>query len=274
MSTSAGSGSLSLGFGLCVALVRLRLKPRTRSTRRRIYIVRHGPKECNTKDADNFELALLPEAHAALETIRAYFDAHNTQFDTVLSSPFRRCRETASRLTPSCAVSIEPGLSECLSEGHGLRGSSSLEILIGRIQGVMNTHRASTHSAIIAAKELQRDEDSTFLQCMIRTCLFVQRLPSTYPHGDLLLVGHGASCIGLINACLIGKAIPFVGDGCPPMGSVTVLEETEGSSGGLGGYQAIGHAVPVRMGVSGKEDGSWECHWRPGPAGGADPNQL
>ena len=41
----------------------------------------------------------------------------------------------------------------------------------------------------------------------------------------MLLVGHGGSCFGIINACLHGAAVPFEGKGCPEMGSVTVLEE-------------------------------------------------
>ena len=147
---------------------------------------------------------------------------------------------------------------------------------------------------IIQATELERDVDSTFVSaCAAHASSFVAcrpcepsplpRPPShrslltdwwnvacSLPTGNVLLVGHGGSCFGIINACLQGAAIPFEGKGCPEMGSVTLLEEIGGEQEGpFGSWRALGHVVPTKG-----ADGVWECRWRPGAAGGADPARL
>ena len=269
--------AIALAFAAGAAAVLLRQRSQLSNSgqtrrRRRLYVVRHGQKESNKEDSDNFELSLLPEASESLGALHKYLDAAGIHFDAMLSSPFRRCRQTASILAPSCTLTVEPGLSECLNEKTGLRDGSAapptLSKIVRRIEKLMEIQ--NTPAPLIAAKELERDVDDTFLQCMQRSCRFVERLSTAHvQHSDLLLVGHGASSIGLINACLRGKAFPFLGTGCPPMGSMTVLEEIESGSGGLGGFRAVGHILTV----PGK-GGGWSCQWGDGPAGGADPNQL
>ena len=220
--SAAACAGLACGVALGV-LACQQLRPRRP---RRIFIMRHGPKETNTADRDNFQLMLLPEAHDALRELHAFLEAHAVTFSAVLSSPYRRCRETAAAVAPSSMPVIEPGLSEVLGVKHGLRdgrgGAGSLHSTRDRIQELVQGQRSGP---IISPQELEIDEDGTFMACMKRSCKLVEQLSSRYPQGDLLLVGHGGSCFGVINACLHAVAVPFEGKGCPDMGSITVLEE-------------------------------------------------
>ena len=178
MRASAWAG-LACGLALGVVLARRQLRLRRP---RRIYLMRHGPKETNTPDRDNLTLILLPEAHEALQVLRAYFEAHAVTFSAVLSSPYTRCRATAAAVVPSAAPAIEPGLSEVLGSKHGLRdgngGAGSLQLTRSRIQELLLEQRSALAGPVIPVHELEMDMDGTFMACMERSCQFVRRLSS------------------------------------------------------------------------------------------------
>ena len=102
--------------------------------------MRHGEKEMNTLERDNFRLRLVPEAHPPLAALRWFFQAHGVAFSTVLSSPFWRCRETAAEIAGRHA--LEPGLCETLNESCGLRDGSGqvgrLETLVAKVSGAVS----------------------------------------------------------------------------------------------------------------------------------------
>ena len=68
---------------------------------RHVYVMRHGLKETNNPSRDNLELPLTTEGLGGLTALRACLDARGIRFDAVLTSPFRRCLDTAAALQPS-----------------------------------------------------------------------------------------------------------------------------------------------------------------------------
>lgn len=207
-------------LGVAVGMVLLSRAWSSRAAKRpiRILVMRHGLKEANTPDRDNFELALLPEAYDGLKVLRAYLEAHDIRIRTVLTSPFRRARETAAFIAPSAKTIIEPGLCEVLSDNCGLLdgsgGPGTLTHLIKRVENVVHgmnvscklgaglrhqtsrvesadlvdlvvpstrlTWRLVATGPIIEARELERDPDLTFMACMRRSCELLNRLVSDH----------------------------------------------------------------------------------------------
>lgn len=265
------------GLALAAALRRARA---TRPPRRRVFVMRHGEKQKNTPDRDNFTAELLPEAVAQLEALRGFLrDGLGVEFQVALTSPYLRCRRTAAALTTR--ASIEPGLSESLGAATGLRDGSgdggTIEKLIGRVQALVEAEaRVGDPPALVGASELEAEVNKANPQCMTRTFNFVRRLLARHASADaypMLLVAHGASSWGVTQSFLAGADGPVPSwdkNLCWPMTSCVVLEEDPGHpEAGAGGWRVVGHALPVLA-----DDGQYECRWRPGQPKGADPTQL
>jgi broad specificity phosphatase PhoE len=246
---------------------------------RRIFIARHGKKQDNTPQADNFGLELLPEAYEPLAVLRAFLDTHNgVEFSTVLSSPFLRCRQTASALS-SCDIGLEPGLSESLNVKCGLRDGSGvagpLALLVAKMNVVLSERcpQRTEHKPLVTTQELEKDEpEKANPQSMVRAAKLVARLQTLHGRDDgafpMLLVTHGCPSFGLVRAFVDGTTTPPVYDSSkiPEMGSVTVLEQ---GAGGPSDWRVVGSLCPRLA-----HDGVWECCWRAQAAGGADASKL
>lgn len=236
--------------------------------RRRVFIARHGEKVPNTIDRDNFELPLLASGEEALREVRAFLDAHDVVFSAILCSPYKRCRETAAILSSCERFSIEPGLCEVLSPHHGLRdgkGGTSLANLVTRVQESLDA--SSTPVPLVAASELEEDDSLTFEASMRRARTFASRLEKDLKNrprdAPVLLVGHGGSVFGVVEA-LQSRAVPtWDKDRMPEMGSITELEEIDGR------WRVLGHIVPCRNAKD-----AWICCWSRGAATGADYAKL
>lgn len=262
-----------------------------------IYVARHGLKVPNEIGKDNLSLPLTAEGEEALQELVAYLEAHDIRFGRVLCSPWLRCRQTVAAMAPllgrmGTEVQLEPGLAEVLGDNHGLRQGSTqqetgpsgtaLEVLQSRLREVLAEHAAASASCskgsgadggssggeppLIAIDELQRDEDEQFMSCMHRSLALVERLtPEHFKKGPILLMTHGGTTFGIMQALLAGKAEPFDKARLPDMGSITCLREE--SAGGP--WRVVGSATPARG-----QSGRWEVRWSRGSAAGGDARQL
>lgn len=246
-----------------------------------IYVMRHGPKEANLSGKDNFALPLTADAAEALTALRGFLHEHGVHFGVALCSPFVRCRQTLAQLEDLVVAKVEggsnlePGLAEVLDDSHGLRtdpipaGVDSLGFLQERLQQTLGESGGSAGKApLVAVSELEYDEDESFMQTMLRTARLVQRLsPLHYAQGPLLLVTHGGTAFGIIQALLrgTGKVEPYDKDQCLDMGGMVQLEEATPGAG----WRIVRSVVPTRS-----SDGEWGCHWTSGRASGGDHAQL
>jgi len=214
---------------------------------------------------DNFSTQLTAEGREGTQELRSFFDAHGVHFGKVLCSPFLRCRQTAAILAPGPPEPcLEPGLCEVLDEAHGLRDGVGGGTLTGLVARVAELRVSTGGEPLFAVSELQRDEDDTFMQSMLRSLELVKRLTAEhFTGGPVLLLTHGGPAFGIVHALLHGEAVPFDKDRMPEMGCVMQFEEREGQ------WIAVGYVMPVR-----RADGAWECHWRRGVASGADHRLL
>jgi len=225
---------------------------REATPRRSVYVMRHGIKQDNIPGRLNFELELLPEGLDGCQALQTFFEAHHIQFGMVLVSPWLRCRQTAAVVAPHVSAVPEPGLSEVLTAWNGLRGSS-LDAVVARVQSMMD---AAGVVPLVSTSELRQDADNTFPRTMSRAACFVQRLTDEqFVDGPLLLVTHGGTAVGIIEALLTGSEGTWDKARLPDMGSVTHLEHADGR------WFVVGSAVPVR-----NADGAWDCRWSRGTA--------
>ncbi|CAK0893256.1 unnamed protein product [Prorocentrum cordatum] len=201
-----GAAAVAAAAAACGAC---RLRRRHWSRRRAgptrvFYVMRHGRKDDdNVPDRDNFKIQLTEEGREGMAAVQRCLRARGARFDAVLCSPFLRCRQTAAIVSPEVAPELEPGLSEVLSDAHGLRdgsgGSGGIALLAGRVRDLMRTHGRG--EPLVAAGELERDEDvGALMQCMRRCAVLVERLERKYKAGHVLLVTHGGTAFGIIQA--------------------------------------------------------------------------
>lgn len=223
---------------------------------RNVFVMRHGLKETNSPSRDNLELPLTAEGLGGLASLRACLDARGVRFDAVLTSPFRRCLDTAAALQPSGQhIVLEPGLSELITDAHGLRdgsgGAATLSTLRERIQQLVGA--AGGPAPLVGTDELERDE-KPWAQLKRRTFNVARRMLQRYPSGCLLLVGHGASCRAVSRAVLKILGDDVRATNCrlpePQMGALTHLVE-----GTDGGWRVVGRAIPELD----KASGEWRC---------------
>ncbi|CAK0893257.1 unnamed protein product [Prorocentrum cordatum] len=141
-----GAAAVAAAAAACGAC---RLRRRHWSRRRAgptrvFYVMRHGRKDDNVPDRDNFKIQLTEEGREGMAAVQRCLRARGARFDAVLCSPFLRCRQTAAIVSPEVAPELEPGLSEVLSDAHGLRdgsgGSGGIALLAGRVRDLMRTH--------------------------------------------------------------------------------------------------------------------------------------
>ena len=195
-------------LGLTAAVLARRRSNRAPAARRRIYVARHAQKQRNQPESDNLSLELSPEGREALGVLKEYLVANGITFATTYVSPFVRCRQTAEMLASGSIV--EPGLSEVLHDDYGLRDGSGRAGTVQELRERLQQLSASDTTPLVALAELERDRDTQFMASMRRTATLVQRLlrkhrrASSYP---LLLVGHGGSSFGVVQALQSGGQV-------------------------------------------------------------------
>jgi len=233
--------------------------------RRRVFVIRHGVKEENRPDRDNFELSLTPEGLEALASLNAFLKKEGISFKRSLCSPYLRTRQTSKAICDESLMRVEPGCSEALDEAHGLRdgsGGSELSTFVAKVHKVMASEGIQGVPSIVSTEELQREVDNDHSIAMERTALLVERLKESDECDDLLIVSHGSPAYGIIQAFITGSAAVFNKADIPLMGGLTQLEEVDGS------WKIVRSVVPVRT------EGGWHCNWKDGAATGADVRDL
>lgn len=263
-----GAAVLAAAAAACGVCRRRRRWPRRRGAgpTRVFYVMRHGRKDDNVPGRDNFQIQLTDEGREGIAAVQRCLRARGARFDVVLCSPFLRCRQTAAIVSPERAPDLEPGLSEVLGDAHGLRdgsgGSGGIAKLAGRIRELLRIQGSG--EPLVVAEELERDEENpAFMQCMKRCAVLVQRLERKYETGHVLLVTHGGTSFGIIQALTRRKVVPFDKAQCPEMGSVTQVEEVDGR------WRVVGSTFPAAA-----RGGGWECRWEGRASGGADVAKL
>merc|ERR1711990_82311 len=99
-------------------------RSRMSSSARRVFVIRHGIKQKNTPELDNFTLSITPEGFDALASLDAFLKKEGVSFKRSICSPYLRTRQTSNAICDPSLLRLEPGCSEALDDAHGLRDGS------------------------------------------------------------------------------------------------------------------------------------------------------
>ena len=213
------------------------------SSTRHVFVTRHGARLDNGPDGRRDWLAkighgrpqdapLSPHGHkAATELAQALLqwqeENPNSVINHIVSSPFLRCVETAQAVarTLHLVIKIEPGIAEVGSRPSHM---ASLEEIQARFPNLIDT----TYSEILSRSQLPTNEYSD--GAAARRTARVAKALSEQLSGNMLLIGHGASCLGLVQA--FGGPNDYVGY-C----SLTQFQSKDGSK-----WQLVGELGSVQ----------------------------
>lgn len=169
---------------------------------RHVLVTRHGARIDNGPDANPHWLKeaghgrrhdphLSPSGRAAADELAAAIAASGVRLSRIVSSPHIRCVETADAVATrlSVPIAIEPGIAEVGSRDHALLSVAELAARFPRID--------SGYAPVMRQADLGVERSDG--QAAARACDTAQSV-LTRLTGNLLFVGHGASCLGLVEA--------------------------------------------------------------------------
>jgi transcription factor C subunit 7 len=182
---------------------------------RHVFITRHGARLDNGPDRKKNWLSLVGHGRrqdaplsthgqqAASELAFALSKLPEAQqIHCIVSSPFWRCMETAQIVADAinCRILVEPGLCEVGSQPSHFASDAELQAHFG-------LHIDFSYVPVMSRDAMPRHEygDGAAADRTARvTRVVLDRLL-----GNLLLVGHGASCLGMVQA--LGGGDSYVG---------------------------------------------------------------
>ena len=185
------------------------------TTNMNVYVTRHGARIDNGPDRDRkwleraghgrrHDAHMSPLGHTAASELATEFVKRQEQqqlsepkiLDYIVSSPFLRCMETAEAIAKSMnlKIMVEPGISEV--------GANSTQ-MASQIE--LKRKFASTidhdYEPVMSRDELPGSNGGEWGDnaAARRACKVAQTIQRNLG-GNILFVGHGASCLGLVNA--------------------------------------------------------------------------
>ena len=180
-----------------------------------VYVTRHGARIDNGPDRDRKWLEkaghgrrqdahLSRLGHVAASELATEFSRRQDQrtpeegkiLDCIVSSPFLRCMETAESVAKSLNLKIlvEPGIAEVGSDSTQMASKIELE---QRFASTID----HDYQPVMSSDELPGSNGGEWGDSAAarRACNVAQTIQRRLG-GNILFVGHGASCLGLVNA--------------------------------------------------------------------------
>ena len=172
------------------------------AAREHVFVTRHGARIDNGPDADAQWLAkaghgrpddphLSPSGLVAAAELAARLAASEVRVAHVVTSPYLRCVQTANAVAErlGVAIKLEPGISEVGAFAHTLLTTAELASSFPRVD--------TSYVPAVELSELKPEHsDAAAAHRAHDAALAVrERLD-----GPILYVGHGASCLGLVQA--------------------------------------------------------------------------
>jgi broad specificity phosphatase PhoE len=184
-----------------------RLQPKKRPATVNVFVTRHGARIDNGSDSDTQWLRkaahgrrndahLSPSGHQAALELAADLvrrqEKDGITLDHIVSSPFVRCIETANAVAEAIdrTIKVEPGIAEVGSSASQMASQTELEAQFPRID--------PDYSPVMPRDELPKSEWSDGAAAY-RAAKVAKQVHSSLG-GNVLFIGHGASCLGLVQA--------------------------------------------------------------------------
>ena len=173
------------------------------STQQHVYVTRHGARIDNGPDSDPLwhskgghhlssdDPYLSPSGFVAAEELAARLSVEAAGIVHVVSSPYVRCIQTADAVAARFGVGIkvEPGISEVGAWAHTLLPPTELANRFPRID--------TSYTPVLERTALTEEHSDGQAA---RRAFAAARAVRERLDGPVLLVGHGASCLGLVQA--------------------------------------------------------------------------
>ena len=206
-----------------------------------VFITRHGARIDNGPDSDPQWLGkaghgrrhdphLSASGLQASEELAACLSAEAAGLAHVVSSPYVRCVQTADAVAArfNLGIKIEPGIAEVGASAHKLLSPAELAAHFPRVD--------TSYTPVMAHADLGAEHSDG--QAAARACAAAKAVRARL-EGPLLMVGHGASCLGLVQA--------FGGGGYVGYTSLTRFRRDASAHGGWtlrGEHGDVAHLSP------------------------------
>ena len=190
-----------------------------------VFVTRHGARIDNGPDRDPDWLRksghgrrddphLSPSGVVAAEELAARLAASDVQLVHIVSSPHVRCVQTADAVAARLQLSIkvEPGIAEVGASTHALLSLTELAAQYPRVD--------AAYVPAVARADLRVEHGDSEAAARARAAALAVRARLA---GPVLFVGHGASCLGIVEA--------FGASGYVGYTSLTRFEQRGGPSG-------------------------------------------
>lgn len=169
---------------------------------RHVFVTRHGARIDNGPDRDPRWLQkaahdriadphLSPSGMAAAAELAAALAASAVRVAHVVSSPHVRCVQTADAVAAKLGlpICVEPGIAEVGAWAHKLLSPADLAAAFPRVD--------ARYVPAVAREQLSPEHGDSAAAARARAAALTVRERLV---GPILFVGHGASCLGLVDA--------------------------------------------------------------------------
>ena len=191
----------------------------------KVYLIRHGKTQWNLESryqGANGDSPLLKDSYLEIELLAG--SLQQIPFDHAYTSPLKRARVTAqallNHLNPEIPLTIDSRLKE---------------FNLGKMEGMHFEDVAAKWPEVLKNFRHHPDkydeslvEGESFLEVIARFRAAIEEYCRQYPHGNILVISHGAALNAAINA-LIGTPLAHLKDrGGLSNTSTTVLTTNDG----------------------------------------------